>query len=119
MVALDPVHPREQVVKRFVVFITYLAQVSRPAPSLPKLIALQLYGPLNSLGYIYRSINQNLVDTERLMDLLDEPSEVQDKPDAKELVVTDGVIEFGECFESHEVIAHSDAGDLRQRDVFV
>lgn len=51
---------------------------------------------MNSLAYIYRSINQNLIDTERLLDLLDEPSEVQDKPDAKELVVTDGVIEFGQ-----------------------
>lgn len=69
--------------KRFVIFITYLAQ---------------LYAPLNSLGYIYRSINQNLIDTERLIDLLDEPTEVQDKPDAKELVITDGVIEFGEFF---------------------
>lgn len=65
---------------------------------------LQLYGPLNSLAYIYRSINQNLVDTERLMDLLDEPSEVQDKPDAKELVVTGGVIEFGELI-AHDLIS--------------
>ncbi|KIJ23460.1 hypothetical protein M422DRAFT_39595 [Sphaerobolus stellatus SS14] len=63
----------------FVVFITYLAQ---------------LYGPLNSLGYIYRSINQNLVDTERLMKLLEEPQEVKDKPNAPNLHVTDGEIEF-------------------------
>ncbi|GJJ06282.1 hypothetical protein Clacol_000473 [Clathrus columnatus] len=63
----------------FIVFITYLAQ---------------LYGPLNSLGYIYRAINQNLVDTERLMKLLDEPPEVQDKPNAPDLEVTTGEIEF-------------------------
>ncbi|KAF8750647.1 ABC transporter transmembrane region [Rhizoctonia solani] len=80
LVVLDTTHPQEDIVKRYIVFITYLAQ---------------LYGPLNSLAYIYRSINQNLIDTERLLDLLDEPSEVQDKPDAKELIVTDGVIEFG------------------------
>jgi ABC-type transport system involved in Fe-S cluster assembly fused permease/ATPase subunit len=55
----------------------------------------KLYGPLNSLGYIYRSINQNLVDTERLMKLLDEPPEVNDKPNASALHVESGEIEFG------------------------
>ncbi|CAE6489325.1 unnamed protein product [Rhizoctonia solani] len=79
LVVLDTTHPQEDIVKRYVWFITYLAQ---------------LYGPLNSLAYIYRSINQNLIDTERLLDLLDEPSEVQDKPDAKELVVTDDNVTF-------------------------
>ncbi|CUA70460.1 ATP-binding cassette sub-family B member 6, mitochondrial [Mus musculus] [Rhizoctonia solani] len=87
LVVLDTTHAREETVKRYIVFITYLAQ---------------LYGPLNSLAYIYRSINQNLIDTERLLDLLDEPSEVQDKPDAKELVVTDGVIEFDNVTFSYD-----------------
>lgn len=64
----------------FVYFITYLAQ---------------LYGPLNQLGYIYRSINQSLVDTEKLLKLLNEPTEVNDQPGAAELVVEDGEIEFG------------------------
>ncbi|KAF9516641.1 hypothetical protein BS47DRAFT_1483796 [Hydnum rufescens UP504] len=63
----------------FIFFITYLAQV---------------YGPLNNLGYIYRSINQSLVDTERLLKLLDESTDVNDKPGAPDLVVTDGEIEF-------------------------
>ncbi|KIO29584.1 hypothetical protein M407DRAFT_14496 [Tulasnella calospora MUT 4182] len=63
----------------FVFFITYL---------------VQLYGPLNMLGYIYRTINQNLVDTEKLLNLLAEPTEVNDKPGAPELEVTDGVITF-------------------------
>ncbi|ETW80963.1 ABC transporter [Heterobasidion irregulare TC 32-1] len=63
----------------FVFFITYLAQ---------------LYGPLNSLGYIYRSINQSLVDTEKLLKLLNEPTEINDKPNAPDLLVGDGEIEF-------------------------
>ncbi|KAG6886254.1 hypothetical protein C0993_006664 [Termitomyces sp. T159_Od127] len=63
----------------FVVFITYLGQ---------------LYGPLNQLGYIYRSINQSLVDTEKLLALLNEPTEVNDKPNAPDLIVNDGEIEF-------------------------
>ncbi|CEL54162.1 ATP-binding cassette sub-family B member 6, mitochondrial OS=Homo sapiens GN=ABCB6 PE=1 SV=1 [Rhizoctonia solani AG-1 IB] len=87
LVVLDTTHPQEDIVKRYVIFITYLAQ---------------LYNPLNSLAYIYRSINQNLIDTERLLDLLDEPCEVQDKPDAKELVVTDGVIEFDNVTFSYD-----------------
>ncbi|KAI8975885.1 hypothetical protein BD414DRAFT_172105 [Trametes punicea] len=64
---------------RFVFFITYLAQ---------------LYGPLNMLGYLYRSINQSLVDTERLLKLLSEPTEINDKPNAPDLIVENGEIEF-------------------------
>ncbi|KAG8933356.1 hypothetical protein FRC01_009681 [Tulasnella sp. 417] len=63
----------------FVFFITYL---------------VQLYGPLNMLGFIYRTLNQNLVDTEKLLNLLSEPTEVNDKPGAPDLEVTDGVITF-------------------------
>ncbi|KAG9037208.1 hypothetical protein FRB95_006461 [Tulasnella sp. JGI-2019a] len=63
----------------FVFFITYLAQ---------------LYGPLNMLGTLYRAINQSMVDTEKLLTLLNEPTEVNDKPGAPDLVVTDGAITF-------------------------
>ncbi|KAF8891689.1 hypothetical protein BD779DRAFT_1512462 [Infundibulicybe gibba] len=63
----------------FVMFITYITQ---------------LYGPLNQLGYIYRSVNQSLIDTEKLLTLLNEPTEVNDKPNAPDLIVTDGEIEF-------------------------
>ena len=64
----------------FVFFITYLAQ---------------LYAPLNMLGYLYRTINQSLVDTERLLKLLSEPTEINDKPNAPDLIVENGQIEFG------------------------
>lgn len=64
---------------QFVFFVTYLAQ---------------LYVPLNMLGTIYRSINQTLVDTERLLKLLSEPTDVNDKPNAPDLVVQNGEIEF-------------------------
>lgn len=40
-------------------------------------------------------MNQSLVDTEKLLKLLNEPTEINDKPDAPELVVQDGEIEFG------------------------
>lgn len=65
--------------REFVMFITYLTQ---------------LYGPLNQLGYIYRSINTSLVDTERLLALLNEPKDINDKPNAPDLIITNGEIEF-------------------------
>lgn len=55
----------------------------------------QLYGPLNALGYIYRSVNQALVDAEKLLKLLNEPTEVNDKPGAPDLIVNEGEVEFG------------------------
>lgn len=84
---------------QFVFFVTYLAQASlvwhsSPNSCLPS--GLQLYGPLNMLGTIYRSINQTLIDTEKLLKLLSEPTEVNDKPNAPDLVVGNGEIEFGE-----------------------
>lgn len=53
------------------------------------------------LGTLYRTINQGLVDTERLLKLLNEPTDVNDKPDALDLVVTDGEIEFGVSLTSN------------------
>ena len=83
---------------QFVFFVTYLAQVSRKDECLWLVAAdrtyVQLYGPLNMLGTIYRSINQTLVDTEKLLKLLSEPTDVNDKPNAPDLIVTDGEIEF-------------------------
>ena len=46
------------------------------------------------LGYIYRSVNQSLVDTEKLLNLLNQPTEVNDKPGAPDLIVEEGEIEF-------------------------
>ncbi|EJD03189.1 uncharacterized protein FOMMEDRAFT_108336 [Fomitiporia mediterranea MF3/22] len=71
----------------FVVFVIYLTQ---------------LYGPLNQLGFIYRQINTSLVDTERLLKLLDEPTEVNDKPGAPDLIVDNGEIEFDNVSFSYD-----------------
>ena len=37
------------------------------------------------------------MDAERLLKLLDEPTEVSDKPGAPDLLINDGEIEFGMC----------------------
>jgi len=55
---------------------------------------LQLFIPLNALGFVYREIRQALVNVERLFGLLEQPPTVVDAPDAKPLAVTGGRIEF-------------------------
>ena len=48
---------------------------------------LQLYVPLNFLGTYYRMIKQCMVDVESMFKLLKESKDVDDEPDAKELVL--------------------------------
>jgi ATP-binding cassette subfamily B protein len=55
---------------------------------------IQLYLPLNFLGFIYRNIRQSLIDMTGMFRLLDVKQEVVDRPDARDLVVTDGEVRF-------------------------
>ncbi|MBX3595962.1 MAG: ABC transporter ATP-binding protein/permease [Rhizobiaceae bacterium] len=55
---------------------------------------MQLSVPLNFIGFIYREIRQGLTDIEQMFDLLDVPQEVEDKPDAKPLTISEGRVEF-------------------------
>jgi ATP-binding cassette subfamily B protein len=55
---------------------------------------LQLFRPLDMLGWVYRSIRQGLIDMEAMWTLLDTPPEVTDKPGAPALAVRRGEVRF-------------------------
>ncbi|PSF13172.1 ABCB family ABC transporter ATP-binding protein/permease [Marinobacter shengliensis] len=55
---------------------------------------LQLFIPLNALGFVYREIRQALVNVERLFKLLGDQPAIQDAPDAKPLTVDNGEVRF-------------------------
>ena len=57
-------------------------------------LLMQLFRPLDMLGWVYRSIRQGLIDMEAMFDLLDTPAEVVDRPDATPLAVSRGHVRF-------------------------
>jgi ABC-type transport system involved in Fe-S cluster assembly fused permease/ATPase subunit len=61
-------------------------------------LLMQLSIPLNFIGFVYREIRQGLIDIEAMFDLLDVPSEIVDKPDAKRLLVGSATVRFDDVF---------------------
>ena len=57
-------------------------------------LLMQLFRPLDMLGWVYRSIRQGLIDMEAMWDLLDTPAEVVDRPGAAPLEVPRGEVRF-------------------------
>ena len=63
------------------------------------LVMMQVYRPLNILGFAYREIKQALTDMEKMFALLDLQPEIQDCPDAIKLHGDQADINFsGVCF---------------------
>ncbi len=57
---------------------------------------LQLYMPLNFLGFVYREIRHSLADMERMFRLLDEHREIEDAPNAVPLAVDNPEVRFAQ-----------------------
>lgn len=55
---------------------------------------IQLFIPLNALGFVYREIRQALVNVERLFKLLGDQPAIQDAEDARPLSVDKGEVHF-------------------------
>ncbi|HEV7344705.1 MAG TPA: ABC transporter ATP-binding protein/permease [Devosia sp.] len=55
---------------------------------------MQIYRPLNFIGFVYRELRQGLTDIEEMFKLLDQNPEVEDAAGAKPLAVTGPVIRF-------------------------
>ena len=70
LLAAEGVRAGTMTVGKFVLVNTYL---------------LQLYQPLNFLGFVYREIRQGLLDMEQMFQLLDAPIEIRDRPSARVL----------------------------------
>ena len=70
LLAAEGVRAGTMTVGKFVLVNTYL---------------LQLYQPLNMLGFVYRGIRQGLLDMEQMFRLLDVPPEIVDVPGARAL----------------------------------
>ncbi|GAA6015414.1 hypothetical protein JCM11491_000421 [Sporobolomyces phaffii] len=82
----------EMDIGNYVTFISYLNQ---------------LYSPLNRIASLYRQTMQSLVDTEQLMNLLDEDKDIVDRPEAVDLVIDPdagqgGEIEFQDVAFSYD-----------------
>ena len=57
-------------------------------------LLMQLFRPLDMLGWVYRSIRQGLIDMEAMFNLVDTPAEVVDIPGAPPLAVKSGNVKF-------------------------
>ena len=89
-------------------------QVASGAMTLGELVMInaymiQLFIPLNFLGFIYREIREALINIERLFGLLEAPVKVQDLPAAPDLQVSGAAVSFNKvafAYQADRPILH-------------
>ncbi|MEQ7873591.1 ABC transporter ATP-binding protein/permease [Sphingomonas sp. ASV193] len=65
-------------------------------------LLMQLFRPLDMLGWVYRSIKQGLIDMEQMFALVDTPAEIVDAPGAPPLAVGAGHVRFEDVVFGYE-----------------
>ena len=65
-------------------------------------LLMQLFRPLDMLGWVYRTIRQGLIDMEAMFVLLDHPAEIVDSPGAGPLHVRGGHVRFEDVHFGYE-----------------
>lgn len=63
---------------------------------------IQMFVPLNALGFVYREIRQALVNVERMFKVLEQPPKVVDAPNAQPLTRKGGTLSFQDIHFSYD-----------------
>ena len=63
---------------------------------------IQLYQPLNFMGMVYREIKQAVIDIETMFAILSRKPEIEDRPNAQPLKVSDGAVRFDNVHFAYE-----------------
>jgi len=78
-------------------------------------LLMQLFRPLDILGWVYRNIKQGLVDMEYLFRLLETKEEIRDAHNAPDINVTSGAVTFKSVsfsYEARRQILHDVSFDI-------
>ncbi len=63
---------------------------------------MQLFIPLNFLGFVYREIKGALANIENMFKLLTQATKIKDKPDSPDLILTQGAVTFDRVSFSYD-----------------